>query len=170
MRVTRCVDIAGCGRAACAEDRQVVNGTVCKIRDEDCWRDLPERYGPRKTVHTRFRHALDGVFVGALRQIQAEADAAGDIEWLVQIGSTIRPCPRVRRRHRAKGAAVGEDGVDDYASLDRSRGGLTATLHLACDGKGRPLAILVPPGQRGISWSGSVRDVLELRSPVPAGE
>jgi transposase len=63
---------------------------VYKIRTGVSWRDSPARYGPWKTVHTRFRrYALDGVFTRALRQIQAQADAAGDIDWLVQIDSTI---------------------------------------------------------------------------------
>ena len=39
------------------------------------------------------------------------------------------------------------DEPDDHA-LGRSRGGLTTKIHLACDGKGRPLAVLVTPGQR----------------------
>ncbi|MFD8222998.1 hypothetical protein ACFV16_02335 [Streptomyces massasporeus] len=40
-------------------------------------------------VYTRFRrYALDGVFTRVLRQIQARADAAGDINWLVHIDST----------------------------------------------------------------------------------
>ncbi|MFJ8792195.1 hypothetical protein [Streptomyces sp. NPDC102462] len=51
---------------------------------------LSERYGPWQTVYTRFRrYALDGVFTRTLQQIQARADAAGDIDWLVQIDSTI---------------------------------------------------------------------------------
>ncbi|AQW48372.1 hypothetical protein SHXM_01835 [Streptomyces hygroscopicus] len=36
-------------------DRQVINGMVYKIRTGIAWRDLPERYGPWKTVYTRFR-------------------------------------------------------------------------------------------------------------------
>jgi hypothetical protein len=35
------------------------------------------------------RYALDGGFTRALQQFQARADAAGDIDWLVQIDSTI---------------------------------------------------------------------------------
>ncbi len=71
-------------------DRQVLNGMVYKIRTGISWRDLPERYGLWKTVYTRFRrYALDGVFTRALQQVQAQADAAGDIDWLVQIDSTI---------------------------------------------------------------------------------
>jgi transposase len=75
----------------CVEDRQVVNGMVYKIRTGISWRDLPARYGPWKTVYTRFRrYALNGVFTRALQRVQARADAAGDIDWLVQIDSTIR--------------------------------------------------------------------------------
>ncbi|MFD8201517.1 transposase, partial [Streptomyces sp. NPDC059701] len=60
-------------------DRQVVNGMVYKIRTGISRRDLSERYGPWKTVHTRFRrYALTGVFTHALQQIQARSDAAGD--------------------------------------------------------------------------------------------
>lgn len=33
-------------------------------------------------------------------------------------------------------------------ALGRSRGGLTTKIHLACDGKGRPLAVIITPGQR----------------------
>ncbi|MBA4603296.1 transposase [Thermoactinomyces mirandus] len=33
-------------------------------------------------------------------------------------------------------------------ALGRSRGGLTTKIHLACDGKGRPLAFTLTPGQQ----------------------
>ena len=33
-------------------------------------------------------------------------------------------------------------------ALGRSRGGLTSKIHLACDGRGRPLSIVVTAGQR----------------------
>ncbi|WP_326719870.1 transposase [Streptomyces sp. NBC_00243] len=70
-------------------DRQVINGTVYKIRTGISWRDLPDRYGPRKTGYPCFRrYALDGVLTQALQEIQARADAAADIDWLVQIDVT----------------------------------------------------------------------------------
>ncbi|MFI8221382.1 IS5 family transposase [Streptomyces sp. NPDC085932] len=132
-------------------DRQVINGMVYKIRTGISWRDLPERYGPWQTVYTRFRrYALDGVFARALQQIQAGADATGDIDWLVQIDSTI---VRAHQHAATTGPKRGHhrpDEPDDHA-LGRSRGGLTTKIHLACDGKGRPLAILVTPGQRNDS-------------------
>ncbi|MFK0023961.1 IS5 family transposase [Streptomyces sp. NPDC090798] len=130
------------------EDRQVTNSMVYKIRTGISWRDLPERCGPWKTVCTRFRrYALDGVFTRAPQQIQAHADAAGDIDWLVQIDSTI---VRAHQHAAATGRKRGQyrpDEPDDHAP-GRSRGGLTTKIHLACDGKGRPFAILVTSGQR----------------------
>ncbi|MGA5285221.1 IS5 family transposase [Streptomyces griseoincarnatus] len=128
-------------------DRQVINGMVYKIRTGISWRDLPERYGPWQTVYTRFRrYAIDGVFTRALQQIQARADAAGDIDWLVQIDSTIVRAHQHAAATGRKGGSTGDE-PDDHA-LGRSRGGLTTKVHLACDGKGRPLALLVTPGQR----------------------
>ncbi|MFF4829724.1 IS5 family transposase [Streptomyces sp. NPDC001312] len=129
------------------EDRRVINGMVYKIRTGISWRDLPERYGPWKTVYTRFRrYALDGIFTRALQQMQARADAAGDIDWLVQIDSTI---VRAHQHAAATGRKGGpsQDEPDDHA-LGRSRGGLTTKIHLACDGRGRPLAVLLTAGQR----------------------
>ncbi|MDX3641728.1 IS5 family transposase [Streptomyces sp. MB09-02B] len=128
-------------------DRQVVNGMVYKIRTGISWRDLPERYGPWQTVYTRFRrYALDGVFTRALQQIQAGADAAGDIDWLVQIDSTIVRAHQHAAATPKKGIHQPEEPYDH--ALGRSRGGLTTKIHLACDGKGRPLALLLTPGQR----------------------
>jgi transposase len=97
------------------EDRLVVNGMVYKIRTGISWRDLPDRYGSWQTVYTRFRrYALDGVFTRALQQIQAHADAAGDIDWLVQIDSTI-----VRAHQHA--AATGRNGDPPAGRTRRSR-------------------------------------------------
>ncbi|MET8572051.1 IS5 family transposase [Streptomyces sp. NPDC004783] len=129
------------------EDRQVINGMVYKIRTGISWRDLPERYGSWQTVYTRFRrYALDGVFTRALQQIQARADAVGDIDWLVQIDSTIVRAHQHAAATGRKGGGTGDE-PDDHA-LGRSRGGLTTKVHLASDGKGRPLAVLITPGQR----------------------
>ncbi|MGW7188074.1 IS5 family transposase [Streptomyces sp. NPDC054838] len=128
---------AGSGRPR-AEDRRVINGMVYKIRTGVSRRDLPERYSSRKSVYTCFRrYAIDGVFTRAPQQIQARADAAGDIDWPVQIDSTL---VRAHQHAAATGRKRGKhrtDEPDDHA-LGRSRGGLTTKIHLACDGRGRP--------------------------------
>ncbi|MFH9956057.1 IS5 family transposase [Streptomyces roseolus] len=121
------------------DDRRVLNGIVWKFRTGTAWRDVPERYGPWATLHTRFRRwAMDGTFDRMLRAAQAKADAAGDIEWLVSVDSTV-----VRAHQHAAGGRKG--GLRDPA-LGRSRGGLTSKIHLACDGRGRPLAFVVTGG------------------------
>ncbi|GAA1042256.1 hypothetical protein GCM10009566_43100 [Streptomyces murinus] len=62
-----------------------------------------------------------------------------------------QPSPPARRRSPQKGAATGDE-LKDLAratadqALGRSRGGLTTKIHLACDGRGLPLAVVVTPG------------------------
>src|SRR5579859_5220663 len=54
--------------------------------------------------------------------------------------------------------------------LGRSRGGLTTKFHLACDGKGRPLAIVITPGHRHDSTQlGPVLDGIRVRRPGGRG-
>ena len=53
---------------------------------------------------------------------------------------------------QAAGAGRPKKGIPapiPQEGLGRSRGGLTTKIHLACDGKGRPLSIVVTPGQWG---------------------
>jgi Transposase and inactivated derivatives len=120
------------------DDRTVLNGIVWKFRSGTAWRDVPERYGPWATLHTRFRRwALDGTFERMLRAAQARADAAGDIDWLVSVDSTI-----VRAHQHAGGSKRGLRSP----ALGRSRGGLTSKIHLACDALGRPLAFTLTGG------------------------
>jgi transposase len=53
-------------------------------------RDLPERFGPWQTVWKRHhRFATDGTWDKLLRAIQAEADAAGRVDWTVSVDSSI---------------------------------------------------------------------------------
>ncbi|WP_436961122.1 IS5 family transposase [Streptomyces sp. SudanB182_2057] len=121
------------------DDRTVLNGIVWKFRTGTAWRDVPERYGPWHTLHTRFRRwALDGTFERMLRAAQARADAAGNIDWLVSVDSTV-----VRAHQHAAGAK--KRGLR-VPGLGRSRGGLTSKIYLACDAFGRPLAFTVTGG------------------------
>jgi transposase len=86
-----------------ADDRRLLNGIVWKIRSGAAWRDIPARYGSWQSVYTRFRRwALDGTFAAMLAGVQADADAAGDIDWLVSVDSTI-----VRAHQHAAGAKKG---------------------------------------------------------------
>ncbi len=95
-------------------NRRVLNGIVWKFRTGTAWRDVPERYGPWATLHTRFRRwAADGTFDRMLRAAQAKADAAGDIEWLVSVDSTV-----VRAHQHAAGARKGGSATRPSAGPD----------------------------------------------------
>lgn len=47
------------------DDRRVLNGIVWKFRTGTAWRDVPERYGPWATLHSRFRRWA----LGSVRRI-----------------------------------------------------------------------------------------------------
>lgn len=84
----------------------MLNGIVWKIRTGVAWRDVPPRYGSWQSLYTRFRRwALDGTFTAMLQGVQAQADADGDIDWLVAVDSTI-----VRAHQHAAGARKGGGG------------------------------------------------------------
>lgn len=69
---------------------------------------------PWATLHTRFRRwAGDGTFDRMLRAAQAKADAAGDIEWLVSVDSTV-----VRAHQHAAGARKGGSATRPSAGPD----------------------------------------------------
>jgi len=72
------------------DHRQVVEGIVFRYRTGVAWRDLPGRFGPWQTVWKRHhRFATDGTWDKLLRVIQAEADAAGRVDWNVSVDSSI---------------------------------------------------------------------------------
>lgn len=89
-----------CGRWR--DHRQVIDGILHRIRTGVHWRDLPERYGPWKTVYERHRAwSADGTWERLLQQVQAAADAAGQIDWEVSVDSTA-----VRAHQHAAGARI----------------------------------------------------------------
>jgi len=102
-----------------------------------------------------------------LRVIRAEADEAGRVDWNVSVDSSIvrahhhsATAKRSAREDRTllvehtgamsidKNPRCCRDEPGDHA-LGRSRGGLSTMIHAAVDGRGRPLAILLTPGQAG---------------------
>lgn len=108
------------------------------IRTGISWRDLPERYGSWQTVHPPFRrYALDGVFTRALQHIQASADSAGNIDWLVQIDSTIIRAHQLAAATGRNGGSAARTNRTIAPSADPEEA-LTTKIHLACDGRGRP--------------------------------
>jgi len=76
--------------------------------------------------------------------------------------------PALGRGAQKGGAAGTADAAEAGEALGRSRGGLTTKLHLACDGRGRPLAVVLTAGQRHDSTQ--LEAVLDaIRVPRPGG-
>ena len=68
----------------------MIEGIIFRLRVGLPWRDLPREFGPWQTVWKRHkRFSTDGTWDRILAQLQAEADAAGDIDWTVSVDSTI---------------------------------------------------------------------------------
>ncbi|MEU9499764.1 IS5 family transposase [Streptomyces sp. NPDC048196] len=87
-----------CGRWR--DHRQVIEGILHRMRTGVQWRDLPEWFGPWKTVYERHRPwSADGTWERLLQQVQAEADADGEADWDTSVASTI-----VRAHQHAAGA------------------------------------------------------------------
>jgi transposase len=85
------------------DHRQVINGICWVKRTGSPWRDMPERYGPWKTCHERFRRwAADGTWARLKQHVITLAEADGDIDWNAQADSTI-----VRAHQHAAGARKG---------------------------------------------------------------
>lgn len=73
--------------------------------------------------------------------------------------------PALRWRPEKGGALVPSEPGE---AIGRSRGGLSTKIHLAADGRGRPLAVVLSPGQAGDNPF--LRPVLDaIRVPGPHG-
>jgi transposase len=67
----------------------VVNGIVWKLATGAPWRDVPERYGPWKTLHERHRRwTADGTWDRVLTHLQVHPDGQ-PVEWIVTVDSTV---------------------------------------------------------------------------------
>ena len=148
------------------DHRQVVEGIVFRYRTGVAWRDLPGRFGPWQSVWKRHhRFATDGMWDKLLRVIQAEADAAGRVDWNVSVDSSIvrahqhsATAKRSAREDRTvlvehtgavsndKNPRCCRDEPGDHA-LGRSRGGLSTKIHAAVDGRGRRWPSCSPPAR-----------------------
>ena len=82
------------------DHRQVLNGILWKLRTEAPWRDLSDRYGPWRTVYSRFlRWQQDETWDRLLAHVQTKSDAVGEVVWEVSVDSTA-----VRAYQHAAGA------------------------------------------------------------------
>lgn len=72
------------------DHRQVIEGIIYRYRAGIPWRDLPESFGPWKTVWKRHRRfSADGTWDRIHARLLAEADADGNLDWAMSVDSTI---------------------------------------------------------------------------------
>ncbi|MFI0169629.1 IS5 family transposase [Streptomyces sp. NPDC017095] len=144
-----------------ADHRRIVEGIIYRYRTGIPWRDLPrEAFGPWQTVWKRHRRwAADGTWDTVLAQVTAQADPVNGIDWTVAVDSTInrahqhatnttRPEKDISAvTCQSKNETPATGGEPAGHAIGRSRGGLTTKIHHAVDGNGRPLSVVVTPGQ-----------------------
>ena len=100
------------GRPA-RDHRTMINAMLWLTKTGKPWRDLPERYGPWRTVATRFYHwTKSGLWQRILAELQRAGDAEGRLDWSVHMvdGTSIRA-----HRHAAGAKGAGKSGARPLA-------------------------------------------------------
>ena len=98
----------------------MIDGVLFKAETGVAWRDLPERYGPWKTVCNRFwRWSRNGTLTVLVAQVRVIAEAIDELDREVSVDSSI-----VRAHQHAAGArrrAVDRTGAPSGRRADRAR-------------------------------------------------
>lgn len=122
--------------------RSIINGILWIKRTGAPWRDIPERYGNSNTITSRYyRWCKAGVWQRIFQTLQAQADAAGRLDWETHfVDGTV-----VRAHQHAAGA---HHTTPEAEALGRSKGGFSTKIHLRAEGAGKPMSFLLTVGQR----------------------
>ena len=117
------------------DDRRIVSAIVFVIRNGLRWRDAPPEYGPHKTIYNRF---VGWSRLGVFNKIFAELARKGGKPERIMIDATHLKAHRTAASLLKKGL---------FRRIGRTKGGLNSKLHAVCDGRGRPLVMLLSEGQ-----------------------
>ncbi len=102
------------------DHRLLVEGAIYRYRAGVAWRDLPAEFGPWQTVWKRHhRFALDGTWDRVLTALQAQADAAGELDWRVSVDSTVA---RVHQHGATARRLAGASGRSSTNALSHTGG------------------------------------------------
>ncbi|MFI7609544.1 transposase [Micromonospora sp. NPDC049366] len=102
-----------------ADHREVIETIAWKYRTGSPWHDLPAEFGSWKGAYSRLRRwTLDGTWQRLLTAVQADADAAGELDWLV----TAVDSTAVRAHQHAAGLRPGKDHRATSRSTTASAG------------------------------------------------
>jgi transposase len=120
--------------ATAKDNRLFINAVMWIAKTGAPWRDLPVRFGNWNSVFQRYnRWCKNGVFSRIMEQLQ-DPDLG-----VLMMDSTI-----IRAHQHAAGA---KGSCTEAEALGRSRGGFSTKVHVACDGLGMPVKIILTPGQ-----------------------
>ncbi len=158
--------------------RRQIDGVRWRIRTGSPWRDVPRGlYGPWGSVYRRFRDwQREGVWDQVIDRLRTSADAAGLIEWDLNVDSTS-----ARAHQHAAGARRDPDAQKEPPhsptrrepadhGLGRSRGGLTTKVHAAAEQGQKLMGMVITAGQRGDSPQfGPVLDRVRVARPGGVG-
>lgn len=129
------------GRPA-LDHRLIINGISWILRTGAPWRDLPPRYGCWQTVASRFyRWRKANIWDKLFELILQKAHSQGRLDWnLHHVDSTII------RAHQPAASAAKSNAAKE--ALGQSQGGFGTKVHLRAEGEGKPLSLLLTPGQQ----------------------
>jgi transposase len=83
-------------------DRQFINAVVWRTKTGVSWRDLPERFGPWKSVYNRYKRWADtGLWERLFKELAIEVDETG----------SILDATTVRAHQDAAGGKGGSDAI-----------------------------------------------------------
>ncbi len=115
------------------DDRRVISGIVHMLKCGGRWADCPAEYGPATTVYNRWdRWSRRGIWTRILAALTEEG-------WIAETGQIDSSYIKAHRSAVAqKGARANAIGI--------SRGGRTTKIHALVDVLGRPLRLILTPG------------------------
>ncbi|WP_433968327.1 IS5 family transposase [Tunturiibacter gelidiferens] len=121
------------GRPA-RDNRLFVEAVLYRYRAGIPWRDLPERFGDFRVVHTRFtRWSERGIWKHVLEHLSRDANKE-----YAMIDATILRAHQHARELAKRGGKQ---------ALGRSKGGLSTKIHVTVDALGNPTGVHLTGGQ-----------------------
>jgi len=113
--------------------RMTIEGVLWRFRTGAPWRDLPDEFGPWKTVFNRFNcWSKSGVWCELFAIIRGELDN----EWNFMDGTYVKA-----HQHASGGIETAEE-----KTIGRSRGGNTTKIHMLTDAHGNPAVFKITGG------------------------
>jgi putative transposase len=110
--------------------RKMLNAIIFRLRSGCQWEKLPERYGPKSTVHDWFqRWVQGGIFEKIWAVLVAECDELGGVQWQWQSADAMLG------KARFGGKKTGKNPTD--------RGKKGTKKSLLTDGEGGPLGVVI---------------------------